>query len=357
MRWDIFCRVIDNHGDIGVCWRLAADLAQRGDTVRLWADEAATLAWMAPGGAPGVEVLPWSASAAAAPSEAVVEAFGCELPEAFVAAMRKCPRPPAWVNLEYLSAEPWVDRFHGLPSPVMDGPGAGLVKHFFYPGFTDRTGGLIRETGLLQRQRQFDRAQWLQAQGIAWQGRRLLSLYCYEPPGLPALLDSLAAGPAPTTLLVTAGRARAAVESHLPGGAHRGNLAVHWLPLLAQRDFDHMLWACDLNLVRGEDSLARALWAGRPLVWNIYPQDDGVHLRKLDAFLDWAGAPGSSRQFHHAWNTAGAGPLPQPDWPHWETCARSARDRLLAQQALGSQLKSFVKALPGAAPGAAGGSQ
>ncbi|HEY0886111.1 MAG TPA: elongation factor P maturation arginine rhamnosyltransferase EarP, partial [Ramlibacter sp.] len=22
MLWDIFCKVIDNHGDIGVCWRL-----------------------------------------------------------------------------------------------------------------------------------------------------------------------------------------------------------------------------------------------------------------------------------------------------------------------------------------------
>jgi hypothetical protein len=23
LHWDIFCRVIDNFGDIGVCWRLA----------------------------------------------------------------------------------------------------------------------------------------------------------------------------------------------------------------------------------------------------------------------------------------------------------------------------------------------
>ena len=30
MLWDVFCRVIDNHGDLGVCWRLACHLAARG---------------------------------------------------------------------------------------------------------------------------------------------------------------------------------------------------------------------------------------------------------------------------------------------------------------------------------------
>jgi len=58
MHWDLFCRVVDNFGDIGVCWRLAADLATRGDAVRLWCDDASALAWMAPDGAPGVDGLP-----------------------------------------------------------------------------------------------------------------------------------------------------------------------------------------------------------------------------------------------------------------------------------------------------------
>ena len=49
------------------------------------------------------------------------------------------------------------------------------------------------------------------------------------------------------------------------------------LPLLTQRDYDHLLWACDLNFVRGEDSFVRAQWAGAPFVWQIYPQDDGAH--------------------------------------------------------------------------------
>lgn len=362
MRWDIFCKVIDNHGDIGVCWRLACNLARRGDLARLWVDDGGALGWMAPGGEPGVEVLPWQACTAFPPADVVIEAFGCDLPAPFVAAMAalRTPshRPPAWINLEYLSAEAWVERYHGLPSPMTSGPGAGLVKHFFYPGFTARTGGLLREPDLLQRRQGFDRAKWLDAQGITWRGRRLLSLFCYEPPGLPALIDSLSADPTPTTLLVTAGRPQAAVEALLGGAARRGNLAVHRLPLLPQHEFDHLLWSCDLNLVRGEDSLVRALWAGRPLVWNIYPQDDGVHLHKLDAFLDWLAAPDSLRRFQHGWNDAGQG-LPALDLPAWDACARSARDRLLRQDDLATQLKSFVAPLAAGPhpPGPCGGSQ
>ncbi|WP_313335498.1 elongation factor P maturation arginine rhamnosyltransferase EarP, partial [Comamonas sp.] len=75
--WDIFCQVIDNFGDIGVCWRLAADLARRGCQVRLWVDDGSALAWMAPQGAPGVTVHPWpGAVPASGIADVVVEAFG-----------------------------------------------------------------------------------------------------------------------------------------------------------------------------------------------------------------------------------------------------------------------------------------
>jgi len=346
MRWDVFCRVIDNHGDLGVCWRLATHLAARGERVRLWVDDASALDWMAPDGCPGVEVFPWAQSAGAQPADVVIEAFGCELDPAYVAAIsakaRHEGRQPAWINLEYLSAEAWVERCHRLPSPVLAGPGQGVVKHFFYPGFTPATGGLLREPDLLARRERFDRVAWLQRMGIPWAGERLVSLFCYEPPGLPELLGQLSATSEPTRLLVTAGRARAAVERWL--AAHGpGRLALHWLPLLPQPEFDDLLWACDFNLVRGEDSLVRALWAGQPFAWNIYPQHDGAHWPKLDAFLDWLGAPASLRQFHRGWN--GGGPLPPWDDPDWPAAVLGARSRLLAQADLASQLARFVATL------------
>ena len=345
MRWDIFCKVIDNHGDIGVCWRLAADLAGRGDAVRLWIDDASALAWLAPQGAPGVEVLPWDMARTAEPGDVVVEAFGCELDAAFVAAIAAAARSrgaqPAWLNLEYLSAEPWVERCHALPSPVLSGPAAGLVKRFFYPGFTPRTGGLLREQGLVARQQGFDRKAWLRAQGIGWQGERVISLFCYEPPGLAAWWSQLVASGEPTLLLVTAGRAAAAMQRLLDADGSTGSVVVHWLPLLTQRDFDHLLWCCDVNTVRGEDSLVRALWAGRPFAWHIYPQDEGAHEAKLQAFLDWLEAPASLRQWHRAWNF-GDVPMPLPAWDEWQSAVTGARERLLAQPDLVTQLRAFV---------------
>ncbi|WP_427911809.1 elongation factor P maturation arginine rhamnosyltransferase EarP [Ramlibacter sp. MMS24-I3-19] len=345
MRWDIFCKVIDNHGDIGVCWRLAADLADRGDTVRLWIDDAGALAWMAPAGQPGVEVLPWSAAHTAEPADAVIEAFGCELDEAFVAAIARATqarcRQPAWINLEYLSAEAWVERCHALPSPVLSGPGRGLVKRFFYPGFTSRTGGLLREPDLLRRQQEFDRAAWLTRHGIAWRGERVISLFCYEPPGLRRWFQSVAASGEPILLLVTPGRATAAMRSLIDAGEPTGAVTLHWLPALPQREYDHLLWASDFNFVRGEDSLVRALWAARPFAWHIYPQADGVHEAKLDAFLDWMQAPASLRQLHRAWNFGDVEPA-EAAWVDWQAAVRQARERLLAQADLVTQLKAFV---------------
>jgi uncharacterized repeat protein (TIGR03837 family) len=348
MRWDIFCKVIDNHGDIGVCWRLAAELAARGDAARLWVDDTSALAWMAPGGHARVEVIAWTGGMPARePGDVVVEAFGCDPPPAFVAALAakaaRDGRQPPWVNLEYLSAEPYVERSHGLPSPVMQGPGAGLVKHFFYPGFTPRTGGLLREHDLAARQAAFDRAAWLAERGIA-PASRLVSLFCYEPPGLAALLRQLAQAPRDTRLLVTAGRARAAVERVL---AQAPDLqpGISFLPLMSQRDYDHLLWSCDLNFVRGEDSVVRALLAGRPFVWHIYPQDDGAHHAKLDAFLDWMRAPDDLRAFHHAWNgLPGSAPAVLPTGlAAWGRTAELARARALAGPELAAQLSRFVR--------------
>lgn len=350
MRWDIFCKVIDNHGDLGVCWRLATQLGAAGDPARLWVDDGSALAWMAPHGAPGVEVRPWSAAGRdTVPGDVVVEAFGCELDSGFVEAIATRTRngaAPAWINLEYLSAESWVERCHGLPSPVQVGPARGLTKHFFYPGFTAGTGGLLREADLMERQAAFDRDRWLAQLGVRSEGERLASLFCYEPPGLAAALRQLAQAPEPTRLLVTFGRARAAVEAWLATN-DAGRLRAHWLPPLPHPDFDHLLWACDLNFVRGEDSLVRALWAGRPFVWNIYPQSDGAHVGKLDAFLDWLDAPDSLRRFHHGWNEGGEPPA--PDLPAWGAAALAARERALGRPDLATQLRQFAATRRGGA--------
>lgn len=361
MRWDIFCRVIDNYGDIGVCWRLARQIATHGQQARLWVDDASALAWMASGRTDGVDVRAWQGKPPQGlpPGDALIEAFGCDITPDWVQAV--ATEGTAWINLEYLSAEPYVERMHGLPSPVLSGPLAGWRKRFFYPGFTPATGGLLREPDLQRRQLAFDREAWLAAQGIRHEaGARLVSLFCYEPEALPALLDQLArpdgqeeqdgqGEPRTTHLLVTAGRAAAAVQAALQamkrGEPSSSRLRIHYLPRLSQDDYDHLLWACDLNFVRGEDSLVRALWAGRPFVWQIYPQDDDAHHAKLLAFLDWMQAPPSLSAFHARWNGLSKAPLAFMDTSTWRKTVQQARARTLDQADLLSQLQTMAKTM------------
>lgn len=351
--WDIFCQVIDNFGDVGVCWRIAAELAARGQQVRLWMDDASALQWMAPQPHPaGLAVRPWPAQAANLPESAgdvVIEAFGCEIPAPFVrriADRAATGAPPVWINLEYLSAEDYVERCHRLPSPLMSGPAAGMTRWFFYPGFTTATGALAREQDLAARQQAFAgrRAGWRSRLGMA-EGDCAISLFCYEPAALPRFMEQLQAAAALRPhLLVTPGRATAAVQALPPPAADRP--ALHYLQPCPQPLFDEMLWGCDLNLVRGEDSLVRALWAGQPLVWHIYPQHDAAHHGKLEAFLDWLQAPASLRAFHHAWNGMTAPqalPLLNPAMlQEWQQCVQAARTRLAMQTDLIAQLQAFV---------------
>ena len=373
MQWDIFCKVIDNFGDIGVCWRLCADLASRGHTVRLWTDDSSALAWMAPGAMdghwPGVQGHDWADAhnptvlKELPPADVWIEGFGCEIAPEFIAARamdmasggQNSLKPPVWINLEYLSAEAYVERCHGLPSPLMQGPAQGWTKHFYYPGFTARSGGLLREADFQMRQASFDgcaRSSWLARHGIDWQGQRLVSLFCYEPPELVALLQGLIEGTAPTLLLVTPGRSQRAVQTVLAQmklpNTGSGALTLHWLEPLPQSEFDNLLWACDLNLVRGEDSVVRALWAGKPLLWQIYPQDDGAHHDKMDAFLDMLHAPPTLRQYHQQWNSNAAwdGTTDLPSLTHlkqWGETVCAARERLLEMEDLTTQLCAFVQ--------------
>lgn len=305
VRWDIFCCVVDNYGDIGVTWRLARQLAlEYGLEVRLWVDEPGAFRRLCPqadvGAGPwridGVEVRQWPVDFPAVDvADVVIEAFACSLPERYVAAMTERMSPALWLNLEYLSAEDWVAGCHGLPSPQ---PG-GLRKFFFFPGFTEGTGGLLREADVLLRRRAFQadaegRRAFLADLGIVpWAGARMISLFAYENAALAGWLDALAAAAESTQLLVPRGRIEADLcrwlgVDTLEDGGHwrRANLQVHLLPFLSQADYDRLLWCCDFNAVRGEDSFVRAQWAGRPLLWHIYQQEEGAHWEKLGAFLD-----------------------------------------------------------------------
>jgi uncharacterized repeat protein (TIGR03837 family) len=303
--WDIFCTVVDNFGDVGVTLRLARQLvAEQGMDVRLWIDDLAAFARLCPGAdahAPqqwhdGVDIRFWPRDwQPVEPADVVIEAFGCHLPPAQIEAMKAREPKPLWLNLDYLSAEEWVTGCHGLPSLQS----SGIQKFFFFPGFRPTTGGLLREAGLIERRHAFEQAPAAQQAFLAQlgiypkAGARLISLFAYEHAGLGSWLDELAQGARATHLLVPEGRIIGDVERWLgvdglkAGALHvRDNLTIQVLPFVRQERYDLLLWCCEFNVVRGEDSFVRAQWAGRPFIWHIYEQDDDAHWAKLDAFLE-----------------------------------------------------------------------
>lgn len=308
---DIFCAVVDNYGDIGVSWRLARQLAhEHGIAVRLWVDDLGSFARLCPEvdaalaaqRCRGVEVRRWDKDLPGGqPAELVIGAFACKLPESYVEAMAALERKPVWLNLEYLSAEDWVEGAHRLPSPHMRLP---LTKYFFFPGFTAKTGGLLLERDLLARRDAFQsnpaiqQAYW-HSLGVPERTADELrvSLFCYENAGVGALLRAWAEGAMPVVCCVPEGRVLPQVAAFFgkPAGKagdawQHGNLSVYALPFVEQDHYDELLWASDLNFVRGEDSCVRAQWAGKPFVWHIYPQHDGVQLRHGAAEPTGAGA-------------------------------------------------------------------
>ncbi|WLG83358.1 elongation factor P maturation arginine rhamnosyltransferase EarP [Pseudomonas cucumis] len=366
-RWDIFCTVVDNFGDIGVTWRLARQLvAEHSVAVRLWVDDLraferlcpdidinATQQWQQ-----GVEVRQWSVDWQ--PTEAadvVIAAFACQLPSAYMEAMAEREKPPLWMNLDYLSAEDWVVGCHGLPSVKYK----NVQKFFFFPGFRKGTGGLLRESGLLERRRQFQQSpqaqrEFLQGLGIdRAPNAQLISLFAYENTGLASWLDTMAADSTPTHLLVPEGRILGDVERWLglhglkAGAVHvRDALTVQVLPFVRQDQYDLLLWSCDFNAVRGEDSFVRAQWAGRPLLWHIYRQDEDIHLDKLDAFLTLY-TQGLSEPAREAisglWRAWNAGETMTDHWKstrkHWPELEKHAETWCL-EQALQADLAAAL---------------
>ncbi len=362
-KWEVFCRVVDNYGDIGVCWRLTRALAaEYGVDVRLWVDDWKTFSRLCPqairDGArvSGVELRRWMDPFPLEESaDVVIEAFGCHLPKERERAMAARKKPPIWINLEYLSAESWVVGCHGLSSPHPELP---LTKTFFFPGFTEGTGGLILERGLLDGQQLKSRIDWLRAFAPLHEDALVVSLFCYEPFGLAGLLHCWEQEKRPVLLLIPEGRSLAGVEAalgmNLPvgGQVQRGALRIVALPFTDQDGFDALLWHCDLNLVRGEDSFVRAQWAARPFVWNIYPQREEAHFVKLEAFLALYGAglreeaARAMAAFWRAWNGRGdaaeAWPAFAQALPELEKHAQHWRASLAARPSLVTTLWQFV---------------
>jgi uncharacterized repeat protein (TIGR03837 family) len=311
--WDIFCAVVDNYGDIGVTWRLAKQLVAEYDlTINLWVDDLVSFSHILPLLDPdkaqqtfnGVNIFQWKTpfDIEFLAGNVAIEAFACELPskvKSVIEQLHQHPdtQAPIWINLEYLSAEDWVAGCHCLPSTQPN----GVKKWFYFPGFSAKTGGLICEHELFNQRDEWQadpkhKVALFKQLGLHGINARdtVISVFSYETEALAALCDLWQASPTPIHALIPQGRSLhsltpllpCAIENLIPGQQIVvGNLTLHILPMTDQHGFDRLLWSCDFNIVRGEDSFLRAQWAAKPFIWHIYPQQDDYHLVKLQAFM------------------------------------------------------------------------
>ena len=374
----IYCTVIDNFGDVGVCWRLARQLADEHHVqVTLWIDDLVSFSKLAPNLNPNlneqllekITVCLWHKDKRDELSpthqttlDIIIEGFGCRLPDFVLhkmAQQAKAGKPPLWINLEYLSAESWAVDCHAMPSIH---PQTGLTQYFWFPSFSEKSGGLLREADLIKRRDEFQNS--IQDQTEFWsklniadahQFDQRISLFSYENDAIHHLLNQLSTDKKSTLLLVPESKSLKYISNWATEPLAQGNritknaLTIIVLPFLNHQDYDRLLWACDLNFVRGEDSFIRAQWAGQPLIWHIYPQDEDAHLIKLQAFMDIIATVNLSTSWQTmmlAWNT--------PNHPHswsesighlinWQIMAREWQTHLIAQQSLTTKLMQFYQ--------------
>lgn len=375
---DVFCKIVDNYGDIGVCWRLSKQLShEHGLAVRLLIDDFETASQIIPTLLPlakpqtidDVMVVPWSESVDGLPN-LVIENFSCGVPDSYAKQVAKAQATGnniRWINLEYLSAEKWVESCHLMPS---EHPQLGVKKTFYYPGFSTKTGGLLRESDLLKRQTTWKtglahRKFWqsLNLNPSAMQHSIKLSLFCYPQADSLGLTRALQDCPQSITLLIPsnadseiASKLNSTFKFDAAGHCQLNHLSLQKLPFLTQDQYDQLLAACDLNLVRGEDSWIRALWSGKPFIWQPYIQSEDTHLTKLKAFLsDYLQHTNTTNEvntiIHHAhllWSNA----LPNEQslsWKNiidqlnnWQTASQQASQYYYSQTSLTVQLMQWL---------------
>ncbi|UOF94097.1 MAG: elongation factor P maturation arginine rhamnosyltransferase EarP [Bordetella sp.] len=361
---DIFCRVLNNYGDIGFCWRLSQQLLLNNQIwkIRIWVDNLVSFSKIQPEvnikkyyqTAMDIEIIWWNKNNPyiknILPGDIIIETFQCNPPKSFIEAMRN--KRLIWIHIEYLTAEPWIDKYHGLTSLNS----YGFKKIFFFPGFSKSSGGLIREDFLSQRRDELQNSWPMQEEFLKNLGIRnsiienrrsgtfLCTLFCYPKAPVNELINILEKKQTPTILLIPKGVVPNIENKCLPSN----KVKIIRIPFVSQSDFDRVLWCSDLNFVRGEDSLIRAIWAARPLVWNIYEQKEKIHFKKLDAWLNKYPVPLSVKKFIRAWNKREIKIMHDSlkeslliNWKRWLKSSKDWDKKLASQTELSRNLEQF----------------
>lgn len=279
---DIFCQVIDNYGDVGVAYRLAREFKRvyPNKKLRFVINQIEELNLIRK--SENIEVILYKdISKIENSADLIIESFGCEIPKEYMDKALKNAK--LIINLEYFSAEKWVDDFHLQESFL----GGNLKKYFFIPGLSEKSGGILLDNEFLERKKKVEanKEYYLEKFEIKEKYDLIGSIFSYEK-NFDSLIEELKKLDKKIILLILSEKTQKNFIKYFDNGNNYDKIKFVKLPFFTYDKYEELLALCDFNLVRGEDSFVRALLLGKPFLWHIYPQDENTHIKKLESFLE-----------------------------------------------------------------------
>ena len=279
---DIFCQVIDNYGDVGVAYRLAREFKRvyPNKKLRFVINQIEELNLIRK--SENIEVILYKdISKIENSADLIIESFGCEIPKKYMDKALKNSK--LIINLEYFSAEKWVDDFHLQESFL----GGNLKKYFFIPGLSEKSGGILLDNEFLERKKKVEanKEYYLEKFEIKEKYDLIGSVFSYEK-NFDSLIEELKKLNKKVILLILSEKTQKNFIKYFDNGNNYDKIKFVKLPFFTYDKYEELLALCDFNLVRGEDSFVRALLLGKPFLWHIYPQDENTHIKKLESFLE-----------------------------------------------------------------------
>lgn len=279
---DIFCQVIDNYGDVGVAYRLAREFKRvyPNKKLRFVINQIEELNLIRK--SEDIEIILYKdISKIENSADLIIESFGCEIPKEYMDKALK--KSKLIINLEYFSAEKWVDDFHLQESFL----GGNLKKYFFIPGLSEKSGGILLDNEFLERKKKVEanKEYYLEKFEIKEKYDLIGSVFSYEK-NFDSLIEELKKLGKKIILLILSEKTQKNFIKYFDNGNNYDKIKFVKLPFFTYDKYEELLALCDFNLVRGEDSFVRALLLGKPFLWHIYPQDENTHIKKLESFLE-----------------------------------------------------------------------
>ena len=279
---DIFCQVIDNYGDVGVAYRLAREFKRvhPNKKLRFVINQTEELNLIRR--SEDIEIILYKdISKIENSADLIIESFGCEIPKEYMDKALK--KSKLIINLEYFSAEKWVDDFHLQESFL----GGNLKKYFFIPGLSKKSGGILLDNEFLERKKKVEanKEYYLEKFEIKEKYDLIGSVFSYEK-NFDSLIEELKKLDKKIILLILSEKTQKNFIKYFDNGNNYDKIKFVKLPFFTYDKYEELLALCDFNLVRGEDSFVRALLLGKPFLWHIYPQDENTHIKKLESFLE-----------------------------------------------------------------------